>query len=197
VGGTSLIRVDFRLIAASNQPLEAMLADRSFRQDLFYRLNVIHLHIPPLRERKDDIVPLARHILLQRAVRDAAGQEISIDPEAQKALTEYPWPGNSRELLNVMEQIASFLDVDVIRLRDLPFHLFRHPLPSLGQDRGMLKTAQARAEEDAIHYALRATNNNKARAAEILGIHRTLLYKKMKKFNIPIHGSPPEGNSRA
>jgi PAS domain S-box-containing protein len=195
VGGTSLIRVDFRLIAASNQPLESMLADRSFRQDLFYRLNVLPLHIPPLRERKDDIVPLARHIL-QRIVADAHIQEIRIDPEARKALTKHPWPGNARELVNVLEQIASFLDTDVIRLRDLPFHLYPHERTAAGADRGMLKSAQNRAEEDAIRYALKATNNNKARAAELLGIHRTLLYKKMKKYNIPIHSPEAHGNPR-
>lgn len=185
VGGTSLIRVNFRLIAASNQPLEQMLADYRFRKDLFYRLNVILLHIPPLRERRDDILPLARHIL-QQVVGDATRPEIRIGPQAEQALRNYSWPGNARELLNVLEGLASFLEGDAIRFRDLPFHLYNNPLHAEHSDQFSLKKAQHRAEEDAIRYALAATNNNKARAAGLLGIHRTLLYKKMKKLNIPI-----------
>jgi transcriptional regulator with PAS, ATPase and Fis domain len=186
VGGGALIRVDFRLIAASNQPLEQMLADGSFRKDLFYRLKGIPLHIPPLREREDDIIPLARHILRQMA-RGGPSPEIRIDPEAEEALRLHEWPGNTRELLNVLEGIASFLEGDVIRIRDLPFHLFKNQRHTSELDRSLLKSAQYRAEEDAIHYALAATNNNKSRAADLLGIHRTLLYKKMRKFRIPLN----------
>jgi transcriptional regulator with PAS, ATPase and Fis domain len=186
VGGNTLIRVDFRLIAASNQPLELMLADGRFRKDLFYRLRVIPLHIQPLREREDDIIPLARHFL-RHVVRDAPSPEILIDPEAKEALRKYEWPGNTRELLNVLEGIASFLEGDVIRLRDLPFHLYKNQRQVSESDHCMLKSAQYRAEEDAIRYALAETNNNKARAAALLGIHRTLLYKKMRKFKIPLN----------
>jgi PAS domain S-box-containing protein len=185
VGGTSLVRVNFRLIAASNQPLEQMLTDHRFRKDLFYRLNVIPLHIPPLRERRDDIPPLARHIL-QQVAGDAARPEIRMDSQAEEALRNYEWPGNVRELLNVLEGISSFLEGDVIWLRDLPFHLYNNPRYSRRPDQFTLKNAQNRAEEDAIRYALTATNNNKVHAAGLLGIHRTLLYKKMKKLNIPI-----------
>ncbi len=186
VGGTSLIRVNFRLIAASNQPLEQMLADGRFRKDLFYRLNVIRLHIPPLQERRDDIVPLANHFLRQ-IVLDAARPGIRIDQEAEKALKNYEWPGNARELLNVLEGIVSFMEGDVIRHRDLVFHLNKNRRHSNGSEYFTLKNAQHQAEEDAIRYALAATNNNKAQAADLLGIHRTLLYKKMKKFKIPIN----------
>lgn len=185
VGGNSLIRVNFRLIAASNQPLEEMLTDGRFRRDLFYRLNVVPLHIPPLRERRDDILPLARHIL-QQVAGDAARLEIRMDSQAEQTLINYEWPGNARELLNVLEGIASFLEGDVICLRDLPFHLHSNPRHAKHADQFTLKKAQNRAEEDAIRYALAATNNNKARAADLLGIHRTLLYKKMKKLKMPI-----------
>jgi transcriptional regulator with PAS, ATPase and Fis domain len=186
VGGNTLIRVDFRLIAASNQPLELMLADGRFRKDLFYRLNVVHLHIPPLRERHEDIVPLARHIL-HHVVHGVRTQDIRIDSEAEEALQKYEWPGNTRELVNVLEGIASFLEGDVIRLRDLPFHLYKNQKHVSESDRSLLRSAQYRAEEDAIRYALASTGNNKARAAELLGIHRTLLYKKMRKFKIPLN----------
>src|SRR5271157_669826 len=183
VGATSLRKLDFRLIAASNQPLEQMLDEGRFRKDLFYRLNVISLHIPPLRERKGDIIPQARHILSQ-VVRDTPKAEIRIDPEAEKVLKNYEWPGNIRELLNVLEGVASFLEGDVIRLGDLPFRLYKKQQHYSGLDRFALRDIQYRAEEDAIRYALSATDNNKTRAAALLGIDRTLLYKKMKKFKI-------------
>ncbi len=185
IGGASLVRVDFRLIAASNQPLQQMLAEGHFRKDLFFRLNVIPLVIPPLKQRQDDVMPLARHFLRQ-IVREEPSPEIRIDVEALNALENYEWPGNVRELLNILERTASSLKGSMIRLQDLPFHLYKNRKHSGDPDRPMLKSAQYRAEEDAIRHALAATNNNKAQAADLLGIHRTLLYKKMKKFKIPL-----------
>jgi transcriptional regulator with PAS, ATPase and Fis domain len=186
VGGNSLTKVDFRLIAASNRPLEQMLADGGFRADLFYRLNVVRLSIPPLRERRKDILPLARHILRQ-VVRDQPRREIRITAEAEKALKNYDWPGNNRELLNLLEGIVYALEGDVIRLLDLPFHLHRMQRHASGSDRLALRSVQHRAEEDAIRFALASTNNNKARAADLLGIHRTVLYRKLRKFKIPMN----------
>lgn len=183
VGGTSLVRVDFRLIAASNQDLDAMIADGRFRKDLFYRLNVIRLHIPPLRERKEDIVPLSHH-LLQQIVRESPLPEIRIDLEAAEALAGYDWPGNVRELSNVLEGIANSLDGDWVKIHHLPFHLFRGGKRPSKSDRFSLKDIQGQAEKDAILYALETANNNKVRAAALLGIHRTLLYKKMKRYGI-------------
>jgi PAS domain S-box-containing protein len=179
VGGTSLVRVDFRLIAASNQDLEAMIADGRFRKDLFYRLNVIRLHIPPLRERKEDIVPLAQHVL-QHIATESPLPEIRIDLEAAKALAGYDWPGNVRELSNVLEGIANSLDGDRVKVHHLPFHLFRGGKGPTKSNRFSLKDVQGQAEKDAILYALETANNNKVRAAALLGIHRTLLYKKMR-----------------
>ncbi|MBI5569579.1 MAG: sigma 54-interacting transcriptional regulator [Desulfomonile tiedjei] len=185
IGGTSVKRVDFRLIAATNQDLEGMIAEGLFRKDLFYRLSVIPLHIPPLRERKDDVIPLARHILRQ-IVHDAPGGEIAIDLEAEQVLKNYDWPGNVRELYHVLERISSFKEGDTVRLCDLPFHLFHNEKAASEADRCSLKRVQGRAEEEAIRSALAVTNNNKARAADLLGIHRTLLYKKMKKYHMPL-----------
>ena len=187
VGGTKIIRSDFRVIAATNQNLEDMLADERFRKDLFYRLNVIPLHIPPLRERKSDIVPLAQHFLKQMS-REANLAEISLDKDAAKALKRYGWPGNIRELSNVLERALSSIDGAIIRLCDLPFYVSRlqEKLPSQNQTAIDIKGVQARAEREAIRYALRETNHNKARAAKLLGIHRTLLYKKMKKYDIAL-----------
>jgi PAS domain S-box-containing protein len=183
LGGTFLKRLDFRLIAATNQPLEQMVEKGKFRSDLFYRLNVLSLHIPPLRERRDDILPQARYILEKHA-GDNHTAKIQIDSEVEKVLKNYKWPGNSRELVNVLQGVASLLEGDMIRLGDLPFRLYKTQQRYAGSDDFALKNVHHKAEEAAIRYALEITNNNKARAAALLGIDRTLLYKKMKKLKI-------------
>ncbi len=191
VGGTSLIRADFRVIAASNQNLEDMLEDGRFRRDLYYRLNVIPLHIPPLRERRKDIAPLVDHLPRQIA-HDLSLAETKIDSEAEEALKNYDWPGNVRELSNVLERALSSLEGDTICLDDLPFYLHRDRKKAVESHLSSLKHIQAKTEKETIQDALRATNYNKARASALLGIHRTLLYKKMKKYNLP-----PSPNSSA
>jgi len=185
VGGTSLIKADFRLIAASNQNLEKMLEQRNFRKDLYYRLDVIPLHIPPLREREEDIIPMARHMLNQ-IIQDASIAEIVLDRQAEKAMIKYDWPGNAREVSNVLERTLSSLKGDIIHLCDLPFYLYRSKKQLPGKGRKSLKNIQASAEREAIRYALESTGYNKAQAANILGIHRTLLYKKMKKYDLAL-----------
>jgi transcriptional regulator with PAS, ATPase and Fis domain len=185
VGGTRMIRSDFRVIAATNQNLEKMLSDGRFRKDLFYRLNVIPLQIPPLRERRNDIIPLARHFMHQMA-QEAVLPEINIGAEAKKALMRHDWPGNVRELLNVLERTLSSIETDTIRLVDLPFYLHRTQKKPPQKNQTSIREVQAMAEKEAIRYALKEANHNKVRAAKILGIHRTLLYKKMKKYKISL-----------
>ncbi|CAB1075728.1 sensory box sigma-54 dependent DNA-binding response regulator [Olavius algarvensis Delta 1 endosymbiont] len=185
VGGTRIIRSDFRVIAATNQNLEEMMSDGRFRKDLYYRLNVIPLNIPPLRERRDDIDPLTRYFMQQMA-QEAAISEIRIGPEAKKALNRYDWPGNVRELVNVLERTLSALEGNRIQLSDLPFYLQRTPAKSSQQNQTSIRGVHARAEKEVILYALEETNHNKARAAKMLGIHRTHLYKKMKKYRISL-----------
>ncbi len=185
VGGTKVIRSEFRVIAATNQNLEEMLSDGRFRKDLYYRLNVIPLNIPPLRERKNDMIPLTRHFMQQMA-QEAAIYEIKLGPETENALRRHDWPGNVRELLNVLERTLSSIETDTIRLVDLPFYLHRTQKKSPQQNQTSIKEVQALAEKEAIRYALKETNHNKVQAAKILGIHRTLLYKKMKKYNIAL-----------
>jgi len=124
VGGTRMIRADFRIIAATNQNLQEMLPEGRFRKDLFYRLNVIPLHIPPLRQRRADILPLARQFLKQMA-QEATLPEIKTDRIVEKALRQYDWPGNVRELSNILERALSSSESDIIRLVDLPFYLHR------------------------------------------------------------------------
>src|SRR5210317_1075814 len=185
VGGTKIIQSDFRIIAATNQNLEQMLIGNRFRKDLFYRLNVIPLHIPPLRERKSDILPTARHLLKQMA-REANLREKKIDREAEKALTNYGWQGNVRELSNVLERTISTMEGDTIRLQHLPFYVYRSHRKFPEHHQSALRDVQTRTEKEAILYTLQETNNNKAGAAKMLGIHRTLLYKKMSKYNIAL-----------
>ena len=187
VGGTKIIRSDFRVIAATNQNLEDMLADERFRRDLFYRLNVIPLNIPPLRERKSDILLLAQHFLKQMT-REASLSHIMLDKDAAEALKKYAWPGNVRELSNVLERALSSTEGNTIHLSDLPFYVSRmqKKLPRQNETAIDIKGVQARAERDAIRYALKESGYNKARAAKLLGIHRTLLYKKMKKYSIAL-----------
>ncbi|MBW2594522.1 MAG: sigma 54-interacting transcriptional regulator [Deltaproteobacteria bacterium] len=200
VGGTSVIRSDFRLITATNQNLQEMVPEKRFRLDLFYRLNVIPLHIPPLRERRDDIMPLAKH-LLKKLTEEANLPEVLINPEVEDALKNRDWPGNVRELQNVIERTLSSLEGDVIYIRDLPFYLHRKPYEiesdqgaSTDTNRLSLRSVHGEAEKNAILHTLNTTGNNKKKAADILGIHRTLLYKKMRKYRIPLsykEDSPP------
>ena len=188
VGGNTVIRSDFRLIAASNQNLEAMVDRGEFRADLFYRLNVVPLHIPPLRERVEDIVCLARH-LLQQIVGDTLRPKVDFTPTAETLLKQHSWPGNVRELNNVIERTMASLEGDRITSADLPFYLHRGK-KSLGLGSGsqssLLKEVVAKAEKSAIQDALKMTGYHKVKAAELLGIHRTLLYKKISKYNISL-----------
>jgi PAS domain S-box-containing protein len=184
VGGNKVIRSDFRLITASNQALEDMLAAGRFRKDLYYRLNVIRLHIPPLRERPEDIVALSRHLLGQLA-READLPVPSIDADARRALAAYHWPGNVRELSSVLERSLASVDGDVIKLQNLPFHIYRRRRRRSIEKGTSIRDVQHAAEKEAILFALESCGYNKARAARRLGIHRTQLYKKMKKYAVP------------
>lgn len=186
VGGTNTIRSDFRLIAATNQNLEQMVNQGNFRKDLFYRLNVISLNIPPLRQRKVDIMPLARHFLKQIS-QAAALVDIKLDKKAEEALINYNWPGNAREISNVLERTLSSIEGDTIDLDDLPFYLTRSQMDPDEDNSSTLKEVQRRAEKEAIKLALNQTNYNKSQAAKILGVNRTFLYKKMATHNIATH----------
>ena len=186
VGGNKLIQSDFRLIAATNQHLKEMVEDGRFRKDLFYRLNVISINITPLRKRRSDIEPIAQH-LLQNLVQEATLSETRLDKSTVEVLREFDWPGNVRELSNVLERALSSLYGNIIEIKDLPFYLTRGQQQSIKTNQSSIREAQATAEKEAILYALEETNYNKAKAAGLLGIHRTLLYKKMKKYSVALH----------
>ena len=185
VGGTKIIRSDFRVICATNQKLGALMEKYAFRKDLFYRLNVIPIHIPPLRERQKDIIPLARHLLKKMALA-ANRPQTTLEKEAEKELERYDWPGNARELSNVLERAMYSSADNTIYKGDLPFHPEQPPQTPGKESNPTLKTARSRAQAETICQALARTNYNKAKAANLLGIHRTLLYKKMKEYDIPL-----------
>ncbi|WP_035257669.1 sigma-54 interaction domain-containing protein [Desulfatirhabdium butyrativorans] len=186
VGSTVLRHANFRLVAATNQDLEKMIAEGRFRSDLFYRLNVISLNIPPLKDRRSDILEIAQHMISQIAAEQAL-PPISIAADAKQILLEHNWPGNVRELANVLERTMATLDDQIIRAQHLPFYLCQRNHSTRKKNPGTIRSVQQRAEREAILAALNETSHNKARAAALLGIHRTLLYKKMKKYEIDLH----------
>jgi transcriptional regulator with PAS, ATPase and Fis domain len=185
VGGNQLLKSDFRIIAATNRDLETMVKQKLFREDLFYRLNVISLEVPPLRERQGDIIPLARH-LLDKIAENYPGSRYQLTSAAEKVLDGYHWPGNIRELINVLERTAFTIEGNSIDACDLPFYLSRPTLTALKSGQWDLGAVVAEAEREALRKALELTGNNKAKAAKLLGIHRTVLYKKMNRYQIPL-----------
>ena len=144
---------------------------------------MIPLYIPPLRERREDILPIAESILRQLTL-DAALPEIAMDPPAGRILQQYDWPGNVRELSNVLERTVASLEGAVIFPHHLPFFLQRQIDALSDSPSSPIKQVQTKAEIDAICFALKQAQGNKTQAARLLGIHRTLLYKKMQKYGL-------------
>jgi len=188
LGGTRLTKCDFRLIAASHENLEKCVEEGKFRKDLYYRLNVIPIQIPPLRERKEDIPLIAEH-LIQTLNKDLGTNVIKISPEVLNILENYEWPGNVRELSNILERILYSIDAETIQIHHLPIFLQSMSLSSAKLQPTLLKRLREDMEKEALIHAIRISKDNKNKAAKLLGIHRTALYKKMKKLNIPISTS--------
>ncbi len=187
VGGIQLISSDFRLLAATNQDLKNLVAGGYFRKDLYYRLNGIPLSITPLRERREDVLPTANHLLTELSEEFGRGK-MALASDAIEALQNYDWPGNVREMANVFTRILSLITKDIIALEDLPLHLHLPSKQVSADDSFALQDVMNAAEKESISRALSASSNNKTRAAQLLGIHRTLLYKKMKKHQLPLAG---------
>jgi transcriptional regulator with PAS, ATPase and Fis domain len=184
IGGSYPVSSDFRVIAATNQNLQELVGSGRFRTDLYYRINVIPLHIPPLRERPEDILSTARSIL-QKHEQTVPAFKPSIDQEAQECLVSYHWPGNVRELSNVLERTISSIQKESIGYADLPLSLRRNTMERKEQS-FLLQEHMQKEEEAAIREALITSGNNKTVAARKLGIHRSLLYKKMRKHGIAL-----------
>ena len=183
LGGNRLVNSDFRIIAATNRNLQEKVRNGSFRSDLFYRLNVISLQFPPLRERPEDIVPLAQHFINRSENSNLAATVM--DSSVEKLLIGYSWPGNARELLNVIEQALIAAEDGFITTKSLPYNL--QALVNMKfqiRKKSTLKESMRIAEAHVIQEALADAENNKSLAAKRLGIHRTLLYNKIKKLGI-------------
>jgi two-component system response regulator HydG len=178
VGDHKVINADVRIISATNQDLEKAIAKGLFREDLFFRLNVVSIHLPPLRERKEDIPLLAQYFLNRFGRREGKIVE-GLSANAMKALTEYHWPGNVRELENAMERLVVFARDKIITTQDLSFsNTVLSSLP--GRDPLCLE------EMERLHIMkiIELTEGNKTRAARLLGIDRKTLRMKMKKYQI-------------
>jgi two-component system nitrogen regulation response regulator GlnG len=212
VGGNTPIKVDVRIIAATNKPLEEAVAARQFREDLFYRLNVVRLHIPPLRERREDVRLLVNYFL-KKFARDQETPPKSISGGVIKALEQYHWPGNVRELENVVRRALVVAKGDAILLGDLPPEIVgtapsatitapASPSATVTGDAGgndvtslarrlfqwarkdpKMKLIPA-VERELVLQALKETNGNQVQAAKLLGITRATLRKRIEKFGI-------------
>jgi len=177
VGGTVTLHSDFRVIAATNQDLEEAIRAKTFRQDLFYRLNVVHLQVPPLRERPDDIPLLAQHFLWRYAIE--MNKKIdSIQLEAMEVMRRYPYPGNVRELENAIERAVVVGKSRQIQLSDLPFAI------AVGDAAEMEKLSLAEMERQHIARVLTIEDGNLSHAAKILRVNRSTLYNKIKKYGL-------------
>ena len=189
VGGVRTIKVDVRVVAASNRDLKEEVEAGRFREDLFYRLNVVHLHLPPLRQRQEDIPLLAAHFI-KKYVQENLRDKTRITPEALQVLIHYAWPGNVRELENVMERAVILCSNNVISPQDLPAELAPAPAESrLDIDRFIplntpLPEALDSIEEQMIRRALEKSGQVQVRAAELLGITKSLLQYKLKKYHL-------------
>jgi transcriptional regulator with PAS, ATPase and Fis domain len=184
VGGTKTYKVDARVILATNDNLSHAVAEGRFRQDLFYRINVINIELPALRERISDIPLLAQHFL-EQVSEDAGKQMQGFSEEAIETLRRYRWPGNVRELQNVIERAVLLGKSDVICVEDLPENL-ASAAPVSMQPAGSrtLKAALEGPEREIIRQMLESNNWNRNITAEALGINRTTLYKKMKRLGL-------------
>jgi DNA-binding NtrC family response regulator len=186
VGSSKTIKVNVRVVAATHQDLEQAIRERRFREDLFYRLNVIPIEVPPLRERREDIPLLAQHFLDQ--INQEKGKRIDgLHPDALQALCDYEWPGNVRELENLIERMAILKGQGEIGVVDLPPAFRRGALaaapavPQIPSHGLAFGEVVGRFEADLIRQALDRTQGNKNRAAQLLGLNRTTLLEKIKK----------------
>jgi DNA-binding NtrC family response regulator len=196
VGSNQKVKVDVRIMAATNRDLETDYKKGTFRKDLFFRLNVVTISLPPLRERRSDI-PILAHWFLERL---APGHGVQISGDAMKALLAYDWPGNVRELENCLERAVALTDRRILDLDDLPASIVRVEPHSIPQAHAVQETSSLTAtdlgdiERATITRVFSQVNGDKARAGKMLGISRATLYRKLKRYNI---GARAEANAPA
>ena len=186
VGGEQTIRIDVRIIAATNKDLNDMVRKSQFREDLYYRLNVIPIELPPLRKRKSDIPELVE-FFMKRLASENKRKGIQLDPEAMELLLDYPWPGNIRELENVLERAVVLCDSDRITTNELPFV---HEASASSSEmpiqifNGNLDDRLADVEKQLLLKAMQEAHGVKTRAARSLGIKTSTLYYKLEKYGL-------------
>src|SRR5579863_9640284 len=187
LGGTKTLRVDVRLIAATNRDLRAALEDGTFREDLYYRLNVVAIDIPPLRDHKEDIPALA-NFFLDRYAKDSAKPVTRITPEAMRILVNHHWPGNVRELQNIIERACALAKGTVLEAADI--HLDVRPAKAANGASEFLPEGMTLEhwEDEMIQEALRRANGNKSQAARLLGLSRNALRYRLSKIGISDEG---------
>lgn len=185
VGGSETITVDVRVIAATNIPVEDAIKEGKFREDLYYRLNVIPINLPPLRERKQDIPILVEHYL-KKSITENNLSSKKLENEAITVLVNHFWPGNIRELKNVIERLSIMVPNENITSKDVKESLVGFKKANEMIARGDLKSAKDEFERQYIFKTLQTCEGNVTKASKILGIERTHLYRKIKNLNIPI-----------
>jgi DNA-binding NtrC family response regulator len=188
VGGTRTLPVDVRIVAATNRDLAAEVAARRFREDLYYRVNVVGLRVPPLRERAEDVAALLDHFL-RRFALDAGRQALRFSPAAREALAAYGWPGNVRELANVVERAVALCATDEIGVEDLPEELVSSRAPSTVEPAAAsapiaFHDAVAAAKRAIIRDALDRTGGHQTRAAAELGLTQPYLARLIKNLGV-------------
>jgi DNA-binding NtrC family response regulator len=195
VGSNAPINVEVRVIAATNRDLEAAYREGTFRKDLYFRLNVVTVHLPALRERRSDIPMLVHHFLN----RYAPGANLQVTPAAMKSLLQYEWPGNVRELENCVARAVTLGDRQIIDVVDLPPAIrsegTESPQRSPVESGSLSTTALAEMERMTILKVFEQANGDKALAGRMLGISRATLYRKLKRYNISLRSGPAEAVS--
>jgi len=197
VGSNEKVNADVRVIAATNRDLEAAYRAGTFRKDLYFRLNVVTVHLPRLRDRRSDIPMLVHHFL----DRYAAGSHLQVTTAAMKSLLSYEWPGNIRELENCIARAVTLGDRQVIDVNDLPPAIRSEQGESSGpatpEATSVSTTALAEMERMTILRVFEQANGDKALAGRMLGISRATLYRKLKRYNIPLRAEPGDEETQA
>lgn len=184
IGGNADIQLDFRLIAATNRNLKEEIQENNFRKDLYYRLNVINIKIPPLRQRGEDIVCLAEFFLKKYSALEKKKQVSGISPRALSVLCNYSWPGNVRELENIIKRAVILCKGGMIRKTNLPADLIAATSQSMGEEQRKTAKIKKIREKDRIIEALQKAGGNKTKAARVAQISRRQLYRKIEEFAI-------------
>jgi len=184
VGSNEPIRVDVRIISATNADLADRVKDKKFREDLYFRIKGVTIAIPPLRERREDIVPLIEHFIEQAA--ESRGTKVrGITPEARRVLMGYPWPGNVRQLRNVLENMLVLAGGDKLTIEDIPPEIYAPPSEAAAREFGQLAGISIeQAEKELIRNTLKMVEGNREQAAGILGIGERTLYRKIKEYGL-------------